>query len=1324
MESRKIPPRTISDLLALSDVEEDSYEDLDQLLNTTTENNADDPNDNEKAIDDITEILQSVEVSASLLPTLPVHVHENINAPSTGVADTSKSPRTVPNEYSNNDNNILLSEEPDFLSSSPIHPIPNDNNDRNVPSSANRLSLSPTTLLNSLLSQSDIVLDDGRSEQDVNSVSIVQRISSFSVEDTTFTNANMELSKSVDISNDNIDSSFLNDIRDDVKDSSADFVHSGSDDDDGMNSFVTAREDGDGTSTVYSKESTVITAVIDNKSNAEEIVRNNYEDVSIELLKEPETVDSENDIVTPIDRQITGSVSFHTSTDTKYEVTNAPLWEDDDPSTPKRSGREFLMPVANAPKNSTENHNTTTSSISVSVGAAAEHQNPNSEANIGNTNNTGETTAEVMGNAESVHGNGANIESDIINLLGCVPLTEVSNPAGTIPPSTIDRLSVPALSEANSTDTKGSQEKGENDVLVVSNTASDDSERKRGEVVHAVEEHGTMHSSKIASNNEATITVIDNILEHTESNNAEEPIQPDDFDVNRNTLSPRVDMNDAESQRTNLESVVDSKTEQHVPGLPTLSAENLFSLNTNSTNAFQIQRGNELKSLQVEFPSILSKSQKKSDVSLSSASSTISHGSFSKTHGANAAFVPFPDNEQQHRRHKSNDSLPPRSPKKGSSSLENQKIPSSTATKLFPPGKETDENDTERVETKWMKQSLSIAFNPKRSIFADKHDTNARPCSLSPPGSPPEPCYSDSDVDDADSFHEETRTASSSGIKNMNSSPGLWDMMIEEESLPDKHWTDKSDYVHCDQGRTYHNQTQCNDESIAESSVSPSEAGVSKSIHLSTKPSFKSDTSISSSVFKRSGVNKLLSLSQHSKGSYSSARSSQGRKEKRVTLTPFVSRSSVYHFGRVEVDVSSLGRYSSYEASSPERISMFAMHSSSPDLYKLNEESQSSNQASPIKQIEISTLMHSSNEIDSEALITEAQPQDILSPESLVQKYSLYKENEALKCEENATMLEEMLLEFSTICPFDLPLRDTELSSSVKKIGALKWKQLVANWKHSELFRTMVSSLYSPETDWYKDDKEVKSTYSASSGRVGTKVCGAIELGNVPIQSKSKNEETTCSQVNPRFSDLSLSSYLTSIESGSFEVPSQKIRHRVSMTGSSEAALRILYDAAQRNVSVLNSILHDIVAFASINCSNQAECDSIAYTIHVKDQTAIERKAKGKYGGDICQVKDILRSQITFRNEAELVCGLVRLLEKGKTPSNIDTEDPEKITLIRIKNLFSCDVFGDLPTSSLPTGYRHVLLNLRLPDGLIFGKQWKKCDDFPCYLIAHFSCVN
>ena len=1276
MESRNTPPRTISDLLALSEIEEGSFEDLDQLLDTTIDYNSENLGDDATTNHEVVEILQSVEAGATVYPTLIVGENSYF-VPSRNSYDTSAPLPTIPQV--SNEQDLLMQHVPEFSSSSPIHPIPYDNSGGNVIGSSHSLSMSPTTLLNSLLSQSDIVLDAEPSERNDTNTSISQQITSLSIDDATFMNANMEMSKSVEISRDEIDASFLN--------ASAGLGNSGSDDDDGMNSFVTAREDGDGTFTVQSKESTVVTALIDNKTESDEIFRSEFDDINAELVPEPRAVDSENGQAATIDRQIVGSVSFHQSTDTKYEGASAPLWEDDDPSTPKRSGREVFLPLE-----ATQTNDVSTT-IAESV-AAVEHQNPIVYSTIMYPLDTGKRSAGEMGNAESACNN-----EDKIDLQGAVPLVEVSGPTAKAASSTIDRLSVPNLSEANRAE----------DYTICSKTVDDELCDLPITNAKIENENVTFESIEFEapafSNNARNA---ENAMDNNTSCTTNEP-NPDEMDANNRSLDSHVGVKDIAQFSNNPDWIIDSKVESCVESSPFLSAENFNNTATDASTSLHLQNlGNELKSLQVEFPSMLNKSQKRSDVSLSSASSTISHGSFHKTNGGNATFPPAPDNDQQHRRNASNDSLPPRSPKKGTVLLENQRNSSSATTRYYPSSKESDDNDAERVETKWIKQSLSIAFNPKRSIFAGKHDTNNRPSSLSPPGSPPEPSYADSENDDTESFHEETRTYSSSGIK-ISSSPSLWDMMADCESLSEKQWTDKLEYVNSERGTALRNHTICNDESIAESSVSPSETGPSKSTHITTKPSYKSDTSISSSVVKRSGINKHLSISQHSKSSYSSARSSQGKKEKRVVLTPFGHRPSVSNQGRAELDASSLGRYSSYEVSSPERVSMFGMHSSSPDLYRLNEESQSSQQVSPIKQIDINTFVKSSSENDGEALITEAQPHDILSPESLVKKYSLFQESEALNRDDSASKLQETLLEFSTIYPLDLPLRHVEFPSSVKFIGKRKWRQLVANWKHLEIFREMVTgTLYSSIIGNRSMDDEVNSE-CASTGRLGTNECSNIELGGVPIRPNDDKANTTIlRQMNVYPKNVTISSFLAGIKS--FETQNQKIRHLVTTSGTNEAAqpIDILHDAAQRNVPVLTSIVRDMVAFASISNSNQSEQATIIYAIDVKDRTAIDRKAKRKYGGDIFQVKDVLRSQITFRNDRELVCGLIRLLQKVNAPADTDVADTEKIMLIRIKNLLSCNSFSELPISPLPTGYRHVLLNLRLPDGLIFGKSSQK----------------
>jgi hypothetical protein len=134
------------------------------------------------------------------------------------------------------------------------------------------------------------------------------------------------------------------------------------------------------------------------------------------------------------------------------------------------------------------------------------------------------------------------------------------------------------------------------------------------------------------------------------------------------------------------------------------------------------------------------------------------------------------------------------------------------------------------------------------------------------------------------------------------------------------------------------------------------------------------------------------------------------------------------------------------------------------------------------------------------------------------------------------------------------------------------------------------------------------------------------------------------------------------------------------------------------------------VEFSSQNNSTTTSgTTGTSYTVGIKKYTSIRRKAARKYNDDILQVKDVLRGQITFPDEATLVCGLYSLNDlcaqpQPSGPKEAYRRDWPKIEIVRLKNLFRVSPLGNYFPSSLPTGYRHILVNIRLGDTIIAGK--------------------
>jgi hypothetical protein len=84
-----------------------------------------------------------------------------------------------------------------------------------------------------------------------------------------------------------------------------------------------------------------------------------------------------------------------------------------------------------------------------------------------------------------------------------------------------------------------------------------------------------------------------------------------------------------------------------------------------------------------------------------------------------------------------------------------------------------------------------------------------------------------------------------------------------------------------------------------------------------------------------------------------------------------------------------------------------------------------------------------------------------------------------------------------------------------------------------------------------------------------------------------------------------------------------------------------------------------------------------------------------------------LRGEITFPDEGSLICGLYSLHSLAEHNGNREKIGSAKsvpsFKIVRLKNLFRTTRAGNEFYHSLPTGYRHILVNLRLNGGLIAG---------------------
>jgi hypothetical protein len=273
----------------------------------------------------------------------------------------------------------------------------------------------------------------------------------------------------------------------------------------------------------------------------------------------------------------------------------------------------------------------------------------------------------------------------------------------------------------------------------------------------------------------------------------------------------------------------------------------------------------------------------------------------------------------------------------------------------------------------------------------------------------------------------------------------------------------------------------------------------------------------------------------------------------------------------------------------------------------------------------------------------------------------------------------------------------------IRYMVSLHWKQLQALWLHNEASQssfldctsTMHATLSNSDADEHSYFNSVATSHCMTVNSMihELQLCSSQKFGVTYGSSAYVNDL------------LRLSSFFSMDEAPERSL----LKHKILLEKGREA--ESLLTTASSRLSTFSEIVRSICGHASVSddaIMNFEEAESgVRYLIDVKTAQAIQSKAAFKYDGDMLQVKDILRAKIIFPNEGALLCGLARLKHVGDARGqNSNYEDHQtKVRVVRIKNLFhESSSSGGLVRSTLPTGYRHVLVNVEMNDDFITGK--------------------
>lgn len=316
-------------------------------------------------------------------------------------------------------------------------------------------------------------------------------------------------------------------------------------------------------------------------------------------------------------------------------------------------------------------------------------------------------------------------------------------------------------------------------------------------------------------------------------------------------------------------------------------------------------------------------------------------------------------------------------------------------------------------------------------------------------------------------------------------------------------------------------------------------------------------------------------------------------------------------------------------------------------------------------------------------------------------------------------MFELALTTFSSVVHSDIleNTRPSPVPDSIKYLASVRWRQLVAKWEHLTLAEALTEKTFSLHYKLQTIDEELsreEDEMTVSTGVVKRRgvVPDLLNFHNLHgvINSETKN----LSGVDPHLADgdmVTLGSFLLDfgvpffVNSTSDSISQGKGQpENILPETTGKATADTLVKLAASNLKKFTSIIEDIVNFAlhnKLSMSSHDKDHDVSYSVGIKSLESIEKKALRKYAGDVLQVKDALRGQITFPDEGSLVCGLLRLVKRCKAAKD---KCDLIVEVVRVKNIFQRSPSGSICVSPLPTGYRHILVTLRLNGLLLAGK--------------------
>ena len=292
----------------------------------------------------------------------------------------------------------------------------------------------------------------------------------------------------------------------------------------------------------------------------------------------------------------------------------------------------------------------------------------------------------------------------------------------------------------------------------------------------------------------------------------------------------------------------------------------------------------------------------------------------------------------------------------------------------------------------------------------------------------------------------------------------------------------------------------------------------------------------------------------------------------------------------------------------------------------------------------------------------------------------------------------------------DKSIAASDMPYSVKFLGSVLWHQMVGQSKHASMSQFLTSRPTSNCEVYHNDTQEnyADSVTETSTERANGWLSVVSEQSLPNVLSSFVTELGTLPSCQKRSSAPSLHTWEAIVHESQEEEEGVRLRSRVISKADSGLDAKMLVEAAQSDMACFESIVKQITKRNVLGMTPKDNLSSnfgTPFSVGIKSESAVVEKAERKYLGDVTLVKDVLRAQIVLPSETQLVLALLSLqhicdFTKPKR-GNQQENDSLAVNIARIKNLFRLSPLGTLVPSNLPTGYRHIIVNLRMKSGLI-----------------------